>query len=236
MSLRKVASSLAFCCARAATNVSIAPASAAATYSNQRQCSRRLRTALPVDAVILELLATRDKSLQGMSQRVPHTLFLSAMFCKQFYLSNYGRAFGALFPFPQPPFAGNSPVLAESRVHAASRKPILSMGPANRPSGGKHGGTANNPSEPDLDCRRIPPGCRIPYSLLEPGCGCGADSLCHRKYGRTRSGNAAGAGSGLAAWSAGLRVRPRRVLVRRPAILGIILAADPDSGRGASSA
>src|SRR5712664_2558416 len=90
MSLRNVASSLAFCCARAATNVSIAPASAAATYSNQRQCSRRLETTLPVDAFILELLATRDKSLQGMSQRVPHTLFLSAPHCKQFRVFLYG--------------------------------------------------------------------------------------------------------------------------------------------------
>src|SRR6266850_8300818 len=85
MSLRKVASSLAFCCARAPTNVSIAPASAAATYNNQRHRWLRLPTALPVDAVILELLATRDKTLEGMSQRVPHTLFLSAPYCKQSY-------------------------------------------------------------------------------------------------------------------------------------------------------
>src|SRR6266478_3776533 len=53
--------------------------------SDLRQRSLRLRTALPVDAVILELLATRDKSLQGMSQRVPHTLFLSAPYCKRSY-------------------------------------------------------------------------------------------------------------------------------------------------------
>src|ERR1700674_224345 len=65
MSLRKVASSLAFCCARAPTNVSIAPASATTTYSSHRQRSLRLWIALPVDAVILELLETRDRSLQG---------------------------------------------------------------------------------------------------------------------------------------------------------------------------
>src|SRR6267142_2779392 len=70
---------------RAPTNVSIAPASAADTYSSHRQRSRRLRTALPGDAVILELLTTRDKSLQGMSQRLPHTLLRFRPFCKLSY-------------------------------------------------------------------------------------------------------------------------------------------------------
>src|SRR6267143_4478499 len=65
MSLRNVASSLDFCCARAPTNDSLAPANATATYSSHRQCSLRLWTALLIDAVILDLLATRDKSLQG---------------------------------------------------------------------------------------------------------------------------------------------------------------------------
>src|SRR5437879_4759433 len=64
MSLRKLASSLAFCCARAPTNVSIAPAKATATYSSHRQCWLRLRIALP-GVVIRELLATQGQEFAG---------------------------------------------------------------------------------------------------------------------------------------------------------------------------
>src|SRR5260370_21935881 len=65
MSLRKVASSVAFCCARAPTKVSNAPAIASATYSSQRQRSACLLTGLPVDAVIPYLLATRGRQFTG---------------------------------------------------------------------------------------------------------------------------------------------------------------------------
>src|SRR6266403_5362085 len=85
----------------------------------------------------------------GMSQRVAPTLFLPAPYCKQFCLYICGRESDAPFPSPQPPFAGRSPVLAESLVRPPSCIPILAVGPGTRPSGGQHGGTANNPSEPD---------------------------------------------------------------------------------------
>src|SRR6266850_2345322 len=171
----------------------------------------------------------------GMSQRVPLTLFLSAPHCKRFCLCICGRESGALFPSPRPPFTGKSPVLAESLVRPLSRIPILAVGPGTRPPGGHHGGAANNPSEPDIDCRRTPLGPRIPYSFLESGRGRSADRECRWHFGGTPSGNAAGAGSRPAAWSASLRVRSCRVFVGSFAILGIILAADPDSGRGATS-
>src|SRR6267142_1983979 len=233
MSLRNVASSLAFCWARAPTKVSIAPASATATYSSHRQRSLRLRTALPIDAVILELLAARDKSLQGdVPPRAAYPIPIGATL-QAILLYTCGRESGALFPSPRPPFAGKSPVLAESLVRPLSCIPILAVGLGTRPSGGHHGGTANNPAEPDVDCRRTPPCPRIPDSFLESGRGRSSDRECRGYFGGTPSGNAACAGSSPAAWSASLRVRSCRVFVGSSAILGIILAANPDSGRGA---
>src|SRR6267378_5532491 len=170
-----------------------------------------------------------------MSRRVLPTLFLSAPHCKRFCLCICGRESGALFPSPRPPFAGKSPVLAESVVRLLGCNPILAVGPGTRPSGGHHGGTANNPSEPDVDCRRTPACPRIPDSLLKSGRGRSLDRECRWHFGGTPSGNAAYAGSSPAAWSASVRVRSCRVFVGSSAILGIILAADPDSGRGASS-
>src|SRR5216684_8094730 len=59
MSLRNLASSVAFCCARAPTKVSNAPAIASATYSSQRHRSAFLCTALLIVAVIPYFLAAR---------------------------------------------------------------------------------------------------------------------------------------------------------------------------------
>src|ERR1700674_2530782 len=143
-----------------------------------------------------------------MSQRVPPTLFLSVPHCKRFCSSIGGRESGAQFPSPQPPFAGKSPVLAGLLVRPLSCILILAVGPGNRPSGGHHGGSANNPSEPDVDCRRTPPCPRIPDSFLESGRGRSSDRECRWHFGGTSSGNAACAGSSSAAWSASLRVRP----------------------------
>src|SRR6266481_2494298 len=142
---------------------------------------------------------------------------------------------GPLFPSQQPLFAGKTPLPAESYVRPFGRVPILAVGPETGPREGQHGGTANNPTEPDADCRSSAPSIGIPDALRKPGYRCDADCGSRRHFGRTRSGDAACANSGGAPWSASLRVRSRRVFVGRPAILGIILAADPDSGRGASS-
>src|SRR6266852_960791 len=65
MSLRNVASSVAFCCARAPTKVSRAPTIASATYNSQRHRAAFLPTTLPVEAVIPYLLATRGQEWGG---------------------------------------------------------------------------------------------------------------------------------------------------------------------------
>src|SRR6266571_8676690 len=55
-------------------------------------------------------LGTRDCT--GTSQSVPHKLARFVRFCKAIFLVQ--AVFGALFPCPRPPFAGKSPLLAES--------------------------------------------------------------------------------------------------------------------------
>ena len=51
--------------------------------------------------------------------------------------------FAPPFPSLPPPFAGKSPLLAESVMRVSRRAPILALGQAIRPSGGQHGGQAN---------------------------------------------------------------------------------------------
>src|SRR6267143_759933 len=99
MSLRNVASSVAFCCARAPTNVSRPPTIASPTYSTHRHRSAFLPTALPIASVTPYLLATgRDESLREdastrVAYRRPFVVILQA-----FLLTTFGREFRRLQP------------------------------------------------------------------------------------------------------------------------------------------
>src|SRR6267378_3841490 len=90
MSLRKLASSVAFCCARAPTKVSNAPTIASATYNSQRHRSAFLWIVLPTDAVIPYLPATREREYAGdVPTRVAYASVISFLLQELLFRDSY---------------------------------------------------------------------------------------------------------------------------------------------------
>ncbi len=86
-----------------------------------------------------------------MSQRVPPKLVRIRPICKHSYSAALDRLFlGLLLPLSRPPFAGKSPLLAESLVHSSGGALILALGQGNRPSGGQHDSPADILSELEI--------------------------------------------------------------------------------------
>src|SRR6266478_551683 len=105
-----------------------------------------------------------------MSQRVPPKLVRIRPICKHSYSAALDRLFlGLLLPLSRPPFAGKSPLLAESLVHSSGGALILALGQGNRPSGGQHDSPADILSELEIHSGGGRLRARAPPSLRQPG-------------------------------------------------------------------
>src|ERR1700730_17866282 len=139
MSLRKVASSVAFCGARPPTNVSSPPASANATYKSQRH--RSLLLAFPFSKCKTSSVRRENYSAVGVRKTtsVAHTLWRIVPICKRGLVPprlcppRLPLLFPLLFRRRQPPLAGNSTLLAEYQMRPSSAPLSLTLGQTNRP-------------------------------------------------------------------------------------------------------